>query len=80
VIGSPAVETGRLVRFEMNTYGQTHGVPTDGSAATTSDCASRVLRGGSWYSDPRYLRAANRYRNRPYVRNDRIGFRVARTL
>ena len=34
--------------------------PTDGSAWTSGDCSRHVVRGGSWYSDPWYLRSALR--------------------
>ncbi|MEO1610548.1 MAG: formylglycine-generating enzyme family protein [Pseudomonadota bacterium] len=54
--------------------------PTDGSARVTSDCVSRVLRGGSWSSDPRYLRSANRGWISAADGPDGGGFRVARTL
>jgi formylglycine-generating enzyme required for sulfatase activity len=57
------------------------GAPLDGSAATSRDCAYRVLRGGSWNSEPMFLRSANRIRSRPDDRtlgND--GFRVRRSL
>ena len=56
------------------------GAPTDGSAWESGDCSQRVLRGGSWGSDPRNLRAANRNRGAPGLRYDFLGFRVARTL
>jgi len=40
----------------------------------------RVLRGGSFSLDSRYLRAANRYWDAPDLRNDLIGFRCVREL
>jgi formylglycine-generating enzyme required for sulfatase activity len=56
------------------------GAPADGSAWTTGDCSLRVLRGGSWYSYPQYLRSASRNRDLPGDRIINVGFRVARTL
>jgi formylglycine-generating enzyme required for sulfatase activity len=56
------------------------GAPTDGSARVTSVCASRVLRGGSWFSSPKYLRAAVRSGARPDYSTGFYGFRVARTI
>ena len=56
------------------------GAPADGSAWESGDCSRRVLRGGSWVSGPRHLRAANRFR---YTAGDRFvvyGFRIARTV
>ena len=41
---------------------------------------SRVLRGGAWYTDPGYLRAAHRGNDFPGLRLNVVGFRVARTL
>ena len=58
-----------------------NGAPTDGSAWTSGgNCNRRVLRGGSWLSKPRYLRAAYRGRNVTGLRLNIYGFRVARTL
>jgi|GEM_PF-1388167 len=37
---------------------------------------ARLLRGGSWFSVPYYLRSSNRVRNVPVVRNYYGGFRV----
>jgi formylglycine-generating enzyme required for sulfatase activity/tetratricopeptide (TPR) repeat protein len=58
-----------------------NGAPTDGSAWTSGNCAFRVMRGGSWFSDPAKLRSAHRA-NMPVSsgRSEAIGFRVARTL
>ena len=57
------------------------GAPRDGSAwVSGGGCDRRVLRGGSWYSNPRFLRSANRLRNVAGIRNSYVGFRVSRTL
>ena len=56
------------------------GAPTDGIAWTTGcNENTRVLRGGSSYDNPAYLRSAIRYRINPALRYDRHGFRLART-
>jgi sulfatase modifying factor 1 len=39
----------------------------------------RVYRGGSWLSNPRNCRAANRLRFTPTIRSNYIGFRLARS-
>ncbi len=57
-------------------HGDYHNAPGDGSAWTTGECTYRVLRGGSWSNDPRYLRAAFRFINGPVDRYDIWGFRV----
>ena len=56
------------------------GAPPDGVAWVSGDCAKRVLRGGSWNYDPRYLRAAYRGWSTTGDRGFDDGFRVARTL
>jgi formylglycine-generating enzyme required for sulfatase activity len=56
------------------------GLPTDGSARTSGDCARRVLRGGSWLNYPRDARSAKRSRDPTADRDVDLGFRVARTL
>jgi formylglycine-generating enzyme required for sulfatase activity len=55
-----------------------NGAPGDGSAWTTGDCGSRVIRGGSWRFDPGNLRAA--VRTGETTENFDVGFRLARTL
>jgi formylglycine-generating enzyme required for sulfatase activity/TPR repeat protein len=55
------------------------GAPKGGVAWTIGDCSFRVLRGGSWISDPGRLRAAKR-RNSMAMRYEYGGFRVALTL
>jgi len=54
--------------------------PTDGSEWSALACHFRVVRGGSWYDNPRSLRSAYRLGDTPVDRVDRLGFRVGRTL
>jgi formylglycine-generating enzyme required for sulfatase activity len=56
------------------------GAPSDGSAWTSGDCRFRILRGGSWLSYARLLRAAFRYRGTPEGRVGDVGTRMARML
>ncbi|CAN7682661.1 SUMF1/EgtB/PvdO family nonheme iron enzyme [Bosea sp. LjRoot90] len=52
--------------------------PRDGSAQVVPGCRERVLRGGSFNNDPRYLRSAARFKYEADVRFYTNGFRVAR--
>jgi len=73
--------TGNVWEWVEDCYEDSYsGAPTDGSVRIVSNCSRRVLRGGSWSNDPRFLRSANRNRNDPSDRGDLGGFRVARTL
>ena len=57
------------------------GAPADGSAWTAGgDCSLRVIRGGSWFDFPWYLRSALRGRVSADVPSRYYGFRVALTL
>ena len=56
------------------------GAPSNGDAWERGECGGRVLRGGSWSSFPRNLRAADRLGNVTGYRGFTVGFRVARTL
>jgi formylglycine-generating enzyme required for sulfatase activity/class 3 adenylate cyclase len=53
------------------------GAPTDGSAWVESQCASHVIRSGSWRNDVRYVRPSNRDSYDTNVRYPTHGFRVA---
>ena len=55
------------------------GNPGDGRARTTGTCTQRMVRGGSWYLIPWFLRSAARSGFTTGYRVD-LGFRVARTL
>jgi formylglycine-generating enzyme required for sulfatase activity len=55
------------------------GAPTDGSAWLDETTSSRVIRGGSWGTDPQFCRSAYRDDNYPREVYDVIGFRVVCT-
>jgi len=57
-------------------HGNYEGAPADGSAWEQGDGAARVLRGGSWYNNPRRARAACRSHFDPGYRNINLGFRL----
>jgi len=65
---------------EDNSHPNYQGAPVDGSAWKVDNPSLRVLRGGSWYNDPKLLRSAVRSKRPPDYRNSDVGFRVARTL
>ena len=56
------------------------GAPTDGSVWEEGGEKRRVVRGGCWYYDFRYLRSAARLAIDPEVRFNSVGFRIARTI
>jgi formylglycine-generating enzyme required for sulfatase activity len=57
------------------------GAPDDGSAwESGGDGARRILRGGSWLYNPRYLRSALRNGFSAALSNDIVGFRVVREI
>jgi formylglycine-generating enzyme required for sulfatase activity len=59
------------------------GAPEDASPWLESgggDCGRRVLRGGSWYSAPWYVRSAFRTRFPAAFRNLYVGFRLAQDI
>jgi formylglycine-generating enzyme required for sulfatase activity len=64
-------------------HGNYEGAPDDGRAWLVEDAKenknemkSKLLRGGSWYDDPRHCRSAYRMDLRPDGRYEFIGFRV----
>jgi formylglycine-generating enzyme required for sulfatase activity len=72
---------GNVWEWVADCYHDSHqGAPTNGAFRDTGGCSHRVARGGSWSSDPRYLRAAHRQRSNPGGRYYSFGFRLARTL
>ncbi|MGH6815312.1 MAG: formylglycine-generating enzyme family protein, partial [Hyphomicrobiaceae bacterium] len=65
---------------EDNWHPNYQGAPDNGSVWSGGDTSLRVVRGGSWGSDPRFLRSACRDRFPSGLRFANVGFRVARTL
>ena len=56
------------------------GAPTDASAWMSGECSRRVVRGGSWNSNPGDLNSSVRSRDRSGLRYYAIGFRVVRAF
>jgi formylglycine-generating enzyme required for sulfatase activity len=56
------------------------GAPDDGSAWVEGECSSRILRGGSWFSQPQYVRSAFQNHFDSNHRASTFGIRVARDL
>lgn len=62
-------------------HGDYNRAPSDGSAwLQGGDTGRRVARGGSWFVNPQYLRAAYRVGDTTDDRFSGLGFRLARTL
>ena len=70
---------GNVAEWVQDCHDDYAAAPSDGSAVERDGCR-RVLRGGSWSSNPAYLRAANRGGSSTDKRYYGSGFRVARTL
>ncbi|WP_437623566.1 formylglycine-generating enzyme family protein [Sorangium sp. So ce1151] len=67
---------GNVYEWCEDWYGRYDGVPaTDPRGPDTG--SKRVVRGGSWVSVARDVRAASRYRHPPATRMGNLGFRVA---
>jgi formylglycine-generating enzyme required for sulfatase activity len=73
---------GNVWQWVEDCYHENYDVeaPSGGKAWIAGDCANRVVRGGSWKSDPTALRSANRHWVQAVLGFDYLGFRVARTL
>jgi formylglycine-generating enzyme required for sulfatase activity len=70
---------GNVWEWVQDCYADTYaGAPSDGTAAPERPDCDRVVRGGSWESDPDYLRSAFRGRVRPVHKVLNLGFRLSR--
>jgi len=56
-----------------------HGAPTDGAVWQSGECSRRVVRGGSWSNEARYLRSANRSSSAVSDGSYGGGFRLSRS-
>jgi formylglycine-generating enzyme required for sulfatase activity len=56
------------------------GAPADGSARADGDCSERELRGGSWFSNPAYVRANYRNHFGADYRTSTVGIRLVRDM
>jgi formylglycine-generating enzyme required for sulfatase activity len=73
---------GNIEQWMEDCYHESYsGAPTDGSAwIEGADCSNRIVRAGSWFFAPAFLRSAKRYWFTTDYRLNYLGFRVARTL
>ena len=72
---------GNVIEWTQDCWNDSYQrISRSGATREYGDCDFRVLRGGSWYNEPRFLRSANRGRSTLKIRNSYIGFRVARTF
>lgn len=70
---------GNAAEWVTDCWSETYrSAPRDGSAYVVPGCRERVLRGGSFNNDPRYLRSAARFKYEADVRFYTNGFRAAR--
>ena len=56
------------------------GAPTDGLARVTPGCAEHEMRGGSWFSAPRYVTVSYRNRFAHDYRSSSVGIRLVRAI
>jgi formylglycine-generating enzyme len=56
------------------------GAPIDGSARTAADCSEHELRGGSWFTNPAFVRADYRNHFDANYRTSSVGIRLVRDL
>ncbi len=70
---------GNVWEWCEDSFGDYGKVPSDGTALISEDTNGKVERGGSWITNARCCRSANRYRGDPSRARSNLGFRVVRT-
>ena len=71
---------GNVMEWTQDCWSQNfEGAPSDGKASTQGECTQRVVRGGSYFSNPQALRSAFRNLVDASDRHVNLGFRVARS-
>ena len=72
---------GNINEWTADCWNERHvGRPSDGSPRRTGACDRGVVKGGSWFHNPIFLRAASRGSLKIDARSNLVGFRVARKL
>ena len=73
---------GNVLEWVQDCYNANYNGAPNNAAVWATGCMQdyRVLRGGSWYAKPPYLRSAYRSREAPTHRNFDLGFRLARQI
>ncbi|MCP4701132.1 MAG: formylglycine-generating enzyme family protein, partial [Gammaproteobacteria bacterium] len=68
---------GNVWEWTCSEYEEKYGEQETKCSSKNDNEGRRVLRGGSWRTKPKYMRAASRYDQSPDNRSANIGFRVA---
>ncbi len=70
---------GNVWEWTCSEYDSDYGGAESECASKNDASAQRVLRGGSWYIPPRWVRSADRDGSTPDNRGNYLGFRLARS-
>jgi formylglycine-generating enzyme required for sulfatase activity len=71
---------GNVYEWTCSEYEDKYSGKEQACLSKQNTTALRVIRGGSWYSSPRFVRSANRYRLVPDYRDYKLGFRLVRKI
>lgn len=71
--------SGNVYEWCWDWYGSYPSAPAVNPTGPASG-SNRVIRGGSWYSNLQRVRVANRFSVTPGIRDDDLGFRLARSV